>query len=71
MLEGGEGRKEIQIKNNITGALSVLLGIDLTDGYENLSLNVEEFENKSVLILGNSSRNKMLDLYENSKFRSR
>ncbi len=27
-------------------------GIDLAIGYENLSLNIEEFENKSVLILG-------------------
>ncbi|CAF1190191.1 unnamed protein product [Adineta ricciae] len=29
-----------------------IVGIELADGYENLSLNVEEFENKSVLILG-------------------
>jgi hypothetical protein len=27
-------------------------GIDLATGYENLSLDTEQFENKSVLILG-------------------
>ncbi|UJR13885.1 hypothetical protein I4U23_000892 [Adineta vaga] len=29
-----------------------IYGIELATGYENLSLNVEEFENKSILILG-------------------
>ncbi len=29
-----------------------IVGIDLATGYENLSLNIEEFENQSVLILG-------------------
>lgn len=29
-----------------------MVGIELADGYESVSLNLDEFENKSVLILG-------------------
>ncbi|CAF1181873.1 unnamed protein product [Adineta steineri] len=47
-----------------------IVGIDLTTGYENLSLNVDEFENQSILILGrgNSAFEVAQHIYDATNF---